>query len=835
MVAEPHKPAVTALAIKLLRRDFMSGELRILSLALMLAVTLVTSVALFVDRLHAGIVSESGRFLAADRVLQASSPVSPEFLDQARTLGLQQAQTLSFQTMVIAGDDMQLASVKAANDAYPLKGELSISAAAFEAARTVQHGPPRGTVWIDARLLPLLQVKTGDHVQVGEAQLMIDAVLVSEPDRDTSLYSFGPRLLMHLDDVPATQVIQPGSRVRYKYLFAGDTPLLDEFAAWLKPQLVQGQRLIDLSENQPTVAQSLQRAQRFLLLGGALGVALAAVAVALSAQRYAERHWDHVALLKSFGATSQVIGRLYLIQLLLLAVATIVAGSIAGIVVQAGVMLMLQEYIPIEPPPMTLQPFVLAAITDVVCLLAFAWPSIRALKRIAPMRVLRRDVDASVSRVLGALIGCVAIFLLMWLYSRSLLLTVAVAAGLAMAALLLAAIALVLLRSLRRVPFRAGSAVQLAFATLWRHARSNSGQILVFALCILLLLMMTTVRTALIEDWRAQLPAGTPNYFLINVTPDEVQRVDALLRQNDVQTQGLYPMVRGRMTHINGELVRRVVSKERRERAGVERELNLTWSENLPSDNRLLAGQWWTKEEARALVSVESQLAERLGIKVDDVLTFMIGGIEIKAAVASIRELDWDRMRPNFYMMFPPQLLRDFPATYITSFYLPAEKKPALTALVREFPTITVLEMETLIQQVRSIVDQVSLAIEVVLALILGAGLLVLFASVQATVDERKREAALLRALGARNGLLAGSLVIEFASLGLLAGLLAAAGAELSVYLLQTQLFGMRFQWHLGLWIIGPLAGAFIVTLAGWFSTRRVLKTPPIEVLREIS
>jgi putative ABC transport system permease protein len=821
--------------MKLLRRDFASGELRILAVALTLAVTLVTAVALFVDRLHGGIVNESGRFLAADRVVQAPAPIDASWLEKARSLALRQAQTLTFQTMVMVGDNMQLASVKAASDEYPLKGDLSISSAAFESSITVTHGPAPGTVWIDARLLPLLGVNVGDTVQVGEAMLRIDAVLVNEPDRGANMFSFGPRMLMHLDDVPATGVIQPGSRVQYKYLFAGEPAALNEFSTWLQPLLTTSQRLVDLAENQPTVAQSLERAQRFLLLGGALGVALAGVAVALSAQRYAERHWDYVALFKSFGATSQMIHAMYLQQLFLLAVATTVAGWIIGIVIQAGFMQLLGEFISITPPPMTWQPLLLAALTDVVCLMAFAYPSIRALKGVAPMRVLRRDLDTDMSRSLGVLAGALAMFGLMWLYSQSLPLTLAVAAGISCAALLLGVIAFVFLRLLRNVPLRAGTAWQLALATLWRHARGNSGQILVFALCILLLLMITTVRTAMLEDWRQQLPAGTPNYFLINVAQDEVEAVSTLLKAQGVEPQGLYPMVRGRLTHVKGELVRERVSKEVRERAGIERELNLTWSDQMPADNRIIAGSWWSQGESRPMVSVESKLAERLGIGLGDELKFVVGGMEIVAEVSSIRELQWDRMRPNFYMMFPPQMLRDFPASYITSFYLPAEKKAVLTQLVRSFPTVTLLEMESIIVQIRAIVDQVSLAVEVVLGLILVAGLLVLFASVQATVDDRKREAALLRALGARNRLLAGSLLIEFAVLGALAGALAAAGAELSVYLLQTLLLAMRFHWHTELWIIGPLAGATIVSLAGWMSTRRVLDTPPIEVLREVS
>jgi putative ABC transport system permease protein len=826
---------ISSLSMKLLRRDFASGELRILAFALTLAVTLVTSVALFVDRLHGGIVNESGRFLAADRVLQSPLPVDMHWLEMAQSLSLRQAQTLSFQTMVMVGDNMQLASVKAVNDAYPLKGDLSISQIAFEAATKVTHGPARGTIWIDARLLPLLGVNVGDSVQVGETRLRIDAVLVSEPDRGANMFSFGPRVLMHLDDVAATAVIQPGSRVEYKYLFAGEPAALNEFSTWLQPLLTSSQRLVDLAENQPTVAQSLERAQRFLLLGGALGVALAGVAVALSAQRYAERHWDYVALFKSFGATSQVINAIYLQQMLLLAAATTVVGCIIGIGIQAGFMQLLGAFISITPPPMTWQPLLLAAVTDVVCLLAFAYPSIHALKRVTPMRVLRRDLDSSVSRTLGVIVGALAMFGLMWIYSRSLILTLAVAAGIGCAVLLLGVIAFVLLRLLRNVPLRAGTAWQLALATLWRHARGNSGQILVFALCILLLLMMTTVRTALLEDWRQQLPAGTPNYFLINVAPAEVASISQTLKSEGIEPQGLYPMVRGRLTHINDQLVRERVSKETRERAGIERELNLTWTDQLPADNRIVTGSWWSQAESRPMVSVESKLAERLGIGMGDELRFVVGGMQIDARVASIRELQWDRMRPNFYMIFPPQMLRDYPATYITSFYLPAEKKALLTQLVRSYPTVTLLEMESIIAQVRAIVDQVSLAIEVVLGLILIAGLLVLFASVQATVDDRKREAALLRALGARNRLLAGSLLIEFAVLGALAGLLAAAGSELSVYLLQTLLFGMRSQWHGELWLIGPFAGCVIVTLAGWMSTRRVLDTPPIEVLREVS
>jgi putative ABC transport system permease protein len=822
--------------LRLLWRDWRGGELGILAVSLVMAVAIVTGISLFADRLQKGLVAESNHFLAADRVLQSPRPVAKDWLEKAASLGLKQAEVLSFQSMVYVDDAMQLASVKAVSNTYPLLGELEKSEQAFAGGYATTQGPAAGSVWLDSRLLPLLDTRIGDSIFVGEAELLITAVVVNEPDRGGSFYGFGPRVLMNIADIPATAVVQPGSRVEYRYLFAGDDVALASFAAWLKPRLQPSHSWLGLKDSQPRIAQALERAERFLLLAGALGVGLAGIAIALAARRYSERHYDYVAVMKSLGASSRQVLWIYAFNLLLLAAVATLLGCLLGWLIQQGFIGLLQEYFAIDKvPAITLRPFVIGAVTALVCLLAFALPPLINLQGISPLRVLRRDLDdTAMSHSVSWGFGAAGIALLMYWYSADLKLTLVVLLGVALTFAIVGVIAWYLLRGSKLVGMQAGSAFSLALASLRRRGLQNAVQVVIFSLSIMLLLMLSLVRSSLIEEWQVQLPEGTPNHFLVNVSEQDAGPVARLLAANDFDSQPLYPMVRGRLTEINGQAVTTLVSKDDAAASSINRELNLTWSELLPNGNELVAGQWWSPDSSTAELSIESRLAAKLSIKLGDQLGFQLGSDHLTATVSSIRELDWDTMQPNFYMVFPPGYLKHYPSTYITSFYLPDDSKTFLNTFVRSFPTITVIEMDSVIKQIRSIVMQVSSAIELVLGLIVISGLLVLVASVQASLDSRFQESAILRTLGAGRGVVLGSLVFEFALLGLLAGLLAAFSAEVSVYGLQTLVLKMRYVAHPWVWLAGPLLGAVMIGLAGYLTCRKVVNTPPMEVLRRL-
>lgn len=827
--------------LRLLWRDWRGGELGILASALVMAVAIVTGISLFADRLQQGVVAQSSQFLAADRVLQSPRPVADQWLQQAATDNLRTATVLTFQSMVYASEEVdaatQIAAVKAVSDTYPLYGELEVSGQAFSAGEKIAAGPELGEVWLDPRLLPLMDLEIGDFLFVGAAKLRITKVIVNEPDRGGNVFALGPRVLMNFADIPATEIVQPGSRVDYRYLFAGSSQQLLKFEAWLKTRLQPSHKWLDLEDSQPRISQSLDRAEQFLLLAGAMGVGLAGIAIALAARRYSERHNDYVAMMKTLGASSTKIMSIYLSNLLVLGVIATLLGCALGWLIQAAFISLLQEYFNITAvPQMSLRPFAVGSVTAMVCLLAFALPPLVSLQSVSPLTVLQKNNEHSgLSNTMTYGLGVLGIGVLMYWYSQSLLLTLAVLAGVGLTFAIVGSLAWYLLRGTAKVGMQAGSSWRLALASMRRRGFQNAVQTVIFSLSIMLLLLLALVRSSLIEEWQLQLPDGTPNHFLVNVAEHEVHALSELLVANDLISEPIYPMVRGRLTLINDEPVASRVSKtDPSAQDNLDRELSLSWSESLPIGNEILVGEWWQADSTEAELSIESGLAERLKIKLGDKLQFQLGSDSLVVTVSSIRQLDWDSMRPNFYMLFPPGLLNKFPATYMTSFYLPLEKKSFLNQFLRSFPTITVIEMDAVIKQVRAIVHQVSSAIELVLGLIVVSGLLVLIASVQASLDSRFQESAILRTLGASKGLVLGSLAIEFSTLGIIAGFIAAFSAEFSVYALQTFVLNMTYVPHLWVWIAGPVVGAVLIGSAGYTACRKVVNTPPVEVLRRL-
>jgi putative ABC transport system permease protein len=820
-------------ALRMLLRDWRGGELGVLLAALIVAVAIVSGISAFTTRLQNSLEQESHRFLAADRVVSGSRAQPAAWLEEAYRLGLQSAKTLTFPSMVYAGDeDMYLASVKAASDTYPLRGELLMSAQPFGDPEKIQSGPAPGTVWLDSRLFPLLNVAIGDRVNIGDGNFEVAAAVRSEPDRAANFLGYGPRVLMHTADIPATNIVQPGSRVEYRLLLAGAEEVLDQFTEWLDPQLETGQRMIDVSNSQRGIGRALERAESFLLLAGSLGVVLAGVAIALAARRFSERHYDYVAIMKSLGADSATVNRIYAFSLLVIGGLATAIGAALGWSLQAIFFELFSESLPVVPGESGPRPYLIGAVTAMVCLLSFAWPPLSRLGGASPLRVLRRDLPNETRRsVQDNIIGLGAVLLLMLWYSGDVKLTLAVLAGLTASASLAALAALLMLRGGRLAGMRAGSIWRLALASLQRRGGANTLQVVIFSLAIMLLLVLLLVRTSLIEEWQMQLPEGTPNHFLLNIAPSEVNAVRESLNRKAILSQPLYSMIRGRITHVNGEAL--PLNSERDE-GRRQRETNLTWSNEIPPDNEIVAGEWWERDTTEALVSVEEEFAERMQIKVGDELSYMIGSLPLEVKVASLRRVDWENMQPNFFMVFPPAVLQGYAATFMTSFHLESADKRFLNEFIRSFPTVTVIEMDVVIDQVRTIIEQVSAAIELVLVVILIAGALVLIAGVQASVDTRLFEGAILRALGASRGLILGGLVIEFAALGLFAGLLATIAAEISVFILQTQALDMSYTPHPMLWLVGPVVAVVMIGALGVWNCRRVVSSPPLLVLREL-
>lgn len=823
-----------SLAARQLLRDARAGELRVLFFALLVAVAASSAIGYFSARLNDAMLLRASEFLAADLRLSGSTPASQEQIDAGLKLGLDHAQAVEFSSVVAAQDGIQLASVKAANSLYPLRGELR-SAAEPYAREEVGPGPRPGEVWAEARLMVALNLKIGDELEIGAKTLRLSRVLTYDPDTAGDFYSLTPRVLMHLDDLAATEVVQPGSRVRFRELWRGDADALAAYRQAVEASLEPNQRLEDARDGNRQVGGALGRAERYLNLASLAAVLLAGVAVALSAARFAARCFDAGALLRCLGLSRREALALFGLQLALLGLLASVLGALLGWAGQHVLFHLLRGLIPDDLPPADLWPALAGMATGLVALAGFALPPLAALGRVPPLRVLRRDmlpVPASSWLVYGA--ALVALGLIMWRLSLDLKLTLALLGGGLLAALVLGGLLLIGLQSLRRLLQRAALPWRLGLGQLLRHPLAAAGQSLAFGLILLAMALIALLRGELLDTWQDQLPDDAPNHFALNVLPAERDAFAARLTELSPHPAPLYPVVPGRLIMINDEPVRQLVTKESRGERAIQRDLSLTWAEDLPSDNLITAGSWWGAEHTSDLpgVSVEAELAESLQLKLGDRLRFNVGGIEREAQVTSLRQVDWDSFQPNFYMIFEPQTLQDLPATYLTSFYLPPGQDAELIKLSRAFPSVTLLQVDALLAQLRSILAQVTLAIEYVLLFVLAAGITVLLAGLQATLDERIRQGALLRALGAERKLLISARRAEFGLLGAAAGLLAALGCELVSFLLYRYAFDMSWQPHPWLLLL-PLIGALLIGLAGVLGTRRALNASPLSVLRE--
>lgn len=829
-------PQRLKLAWRLLLRDWRAGELRILFAALVIAVGATSAIGFFTDRLQRAMSSQSAELLGADLILRSPRPVSEAWLRQAEQLGLRHGETLEFPSMVLHGDEMRLAGIKAVQDGYPLRGTMRISDAPYGTERDSTAIPSPGEAWAEARLLPLLGMEIGATLTLGDVELKVTRIVAFEPGAGGNFAALAPRLLVNRADVERAGILGPGSRLSRNYLFAGEPAALERYKQWLAPQLEPSHRLVDVREDRPTVGAALERAERYLGLASLAAVLLAGVAIAMGARRYSERHFDVSAMLRCLGASQRDILALYLPQLLLLGLIAGALGVAIGALAQAGLFALLHELLPVRLPPPGWRPVLLGLITGLVVLGGFALPPILRLRQVPALRVLRRDLTPLPLRawlVYGVAIGAMA--LLMTRYTGSTPLTLGVLGGALAALVLLGALAWLLLRGSRGLHRRVGAAWRYGLNNLWRRPWSSAGQILAFGLTLMAMALIALLRNDLLDTWQAQLPERAPNHFVINVLPGEVERFGTFLQQHAIDSAQLYPLVRGRLTAVNGQPVSEILAPGD-DGGAVNRELNLTWSDTLQEDNAIVAGRWWTAQDrSRPLVSLEAKLAERLGAGVGDELLFSFGsGNELAVRIASLRTVRWDSFKPNFFVIFAPGPLDGQPATWMTSLYAAPDQRTAMAQMVREFPAVTVIDLERLMDQVRRIMAQVTLAVEYVLIFVLLAGFAVLYATLQASLDERLYEGALLRTLGAsRHQLRAGHLA-EYALLGLLAGLFAAVGSESIAWLLYTRVFQLDYTLHWMLWLLLPPLGALLIGAAGYWGTRHVVRRSPLPVLRAL-
>jgi putative ABC transport system permease protein len=821
-----------AFAWRLLWREWRAGELRVLAASLVVAVAAVTTVGFFTDRVKVALDREANRLLAADLVLSSDHEPDGRYAEEASRRGLSASLTLAFPSMVVRGESSQLAEVKAVGAGYPLRGELLLDDG--HGGRHAAGGiPAPGTAWAEGQLLLRLGARLGDELEVGGARLKVTALIAQEPDRAGNLFSIAPRLLLNLADIPATGLVQEGSRVNYRLLLAGPGRGVAAYRAWAAKRLGRGERMEGVRDARPEIRAALERAQKFLGLSSLVAAILAAAAMALAVRRYTRRHWDACALLRTLGSAQGTIFRLYLLQLLFLGLAAGAAGCLIGYGAQwllEGWLGRLVSGASLPLPLPTFLPALQGMLIGLALLLGFALPPLLRLKEVPALRVLRQELGGPGRTTLAghALGAAVMAALLIW-QAGDARQGLYVLAGLAGVSLLSWGLVMGLVGVLG---WRGNG------GALWRHglgnirrrAASSVWQVAAFGLGLMALLVLTMVRGDLLGSWQATLPPEAPNRFVINIQPDQTVPLRAFFISQGREAPAFLPMVRGRLLAVNGRAVNPADYADERARRLAEREFNLSWSAALPPDNRLVGGRWLKAGDGT--LSVEEGIAKTLGLHVGDVLTYGVAGSSFSARISSLRKVEWDSFRVNFFVIAAPGLLEGFPASYITAFYLPPGRERLLDRMVRAFPNLTVIDVAAVMAEVRGVMERVGSAVEFVFLFTLLAGVTVLYAAVAASRDERQFEAAMLRVLGASRKQLFSVQMAEFAGIGALAGTVAALGATFLGWVLAERVFHLSYEFNPWLWLAGLGAGTLGVSAAGLWATRNIARRPPLETLR---
>jgi putative ABC transport system permease protein len=826
--------AVLRLAAHMLGRDWRAGEQRVLAVALIIAVASLTTVAFFADRVGRTLTREANQLLGADLVVASDAPIAESFRSEAMRLGLAVTEAVRFPSMTQAKDRVLLTEVKAVSAGYPLRGKLRIRESAagpdFEPARI----PAPGRVWVDDRLLRRLDVSIGDRVAVGEREFTVAAMVSEEPESSAGFLNLGPRLMFNVDDLASTALVQVGSRVSYRLFVAGDTQGVAAFRDYAARTVRLGQRVEDIREARPEINSALTRAERFLGLSALLTVILAGVAVALAARRYLQRHLDACAIMRCLGASQTLILALHLLQFAIIGLIASAIGCAIGFLCQYLLAALLAPIVSVSLPAPGWLPVLQGLIAGFVLLLGFALPPLIALKKVPTLRVLRRDLGAPDSFGLSAyLLGGTAMSGLILWQAQDPKLGMYVLGGVLGTMMASAILTLLVLRLLSSFSRGAGLNWRFGLANLRRRTMGTVIQVIALGLGMMALILLTLVRSDLLESWQKSLSPDAPNRFLVNIQPDQVGEIENFFAGRQLQPPALFPMIRGRLVEVNGKQVSSKDYVEDRARRLIDREFNLSWAEKMQSDNVIVAGRWFAASDAgKPLLSVEEGIAKTLGLKLGDDLTYDIGGSRLTAKIGSLRTVDWDSFRVNFFVIAPPGVLERYPGSFVTSLHLPASQAVVMDEIVKRFPNLLVIDVVAILAQVQRMIDQVVRAIEFVFLFSLAAGLLVLFAAVSCTHDERVFDAAVMRTLGAASAQLRAVQVAEFLLIGALAGLFAAVGASTVGFILAKQVLNVPYSIDARVWLVGMVAGAIGVAFAGLLGTAKVLRTPPMEVFR---
>ncbi len=834
------------LAVQQFTSQWRAGDLRVLMMALILAVTAITAVGFFTNRVESALSQQGGMLLGGDLVVIADHAIPAEYLAEAKSRQLQIATTLEFPSMVIKDEHNQLAEIKALGDGFPLRGDFTI-ADLTNTNKIVASSPQAGSVWIEPRLANLLHLSIGDQLELGERKLVVSAILKREPSRGGDMFSFAPRLMMNLADTQSTGLIAFGSRIKYQLLLAGDPREIDSFTTWLKPQLKPGERVEDVKTARPEIKSALEKSQVFLGLSAMVSVVLSVVAMWLASQPYVQRSQDTYALFRCFGASNQRIVNLMMLQTLFLALIGAVVGCLFGFVAQYGLAIIAGQLFVETLPNPSYMLILTGFVVSILVMFAIMLPYLISVKNMSALRVLRRDLHGNSQRVWLKFLPVLVVLMGLMLWQAH---DVKIAGASITALVLICAVAgllaVLIARLLYRFAFANGNtqnttinSIKLGLANLKRRLSLSISQIIGFSLGLMVLMLLATIRADLIDNWQASLPADAPNRFIINIQPDQVNSVNNFFMQAGIQHVQILPMVRGRLVELNGQKFDAKNFNDERAKRLAEREFNLSWAANMQTDNQLIEGRWWNKDEyGKPLLSLEKELANTLGIKLGDKLTYDIAGSRLTLTVSSLRKVEWDTMRANFFAVTPPQVLDNFPASYMTSFHLPADTTGAndrmLNGLIQKFPNLTVIDVAAILQQVQSIMSKMSQAIAYVFIFSLLAGIAVLYAALVATRDERVREITLLRVLGASRKQVSWTILAEFLCIGFIAAVVAGLVATGLSFYISKFVLHIPYVFNPTFTLIGVMLGTFLVPLASWLVVRKYLQQPPKQLLNSI-
>ncbi len=829
------------LSLRLLLRDWRAGELHILTLALVIAVSSVATVSFFSDRVQKALVLESNQLLGGDLLVTSDAPLSPDYAEHARKIGLRTTQLIKFPSMISFDEKNLLTSIKAVSRGYPLRGELKLTDPPTEGSivrhiRIAEGIPKPGTVWVDEKVMAALDVTLGDRIEVGAAELTVMSLVKSEPDHTVGFVSMNPRLLMNEKDLPATGLIQPGSRINYQLLVAGDDGQVAAFRSWISKRLSPGERAEGIQDARPEIRSALDRAGKFLSLAALASVVVAAAAMALAIRRFIQRHLDGCAVMRCLGATESTLLCLYSLYFVMLGSIAGLLGCVLAVLAQEFLSYWLQQLLGIALPLPSVLPFVQGMLTGMLLLLGFTLPPLLNLRQVPALRVIRRDLElANLHSLAGYGFGLAMLSILFVWKAGSFNLGIMIMLGFLLAVVLFGLFGLLLIRLFLLTRPQGSGPWSYGLANIRRRAIPSLVQATALGLGFMALLTLTLTRGDLMEDWHARLPENAPNRFLVNVQPDQQEKLMMFFDRYAIPRPEIFPMVRGRLLKINNRPVNLDDFPDPRAKQLINREFNLSWADTLQPDNEIVAGQWWPEKSASSKheLSMEAGFAETLGLKIGDRLTFYAGGKDFSATITSLRKVDWDTFHVNFFAVVRPGALDGYPASYITSFYLPPDKLSVMQELVHLFPNFLVIDVASVIERVQSMIEQVTRAIEFVFFFTLLAGFAVMYAAIASTQDERIYEAAIFRTLGARKQQLIRAWAVEFAVLGALAGFFAAAGASILGYLIGK--YALHISYSPSPWIgaVGVLVSVTGVTVIGLIGTRATLSQPPLLVLRK--